>query len=124
MTRLGWYKSFEPPNLWPISRRTAEQLIAVQDYFVGNTVTYKNLPASWGTLYAITIAFKSAPEKLVECLADARVHPLSTRAEARASPPARGGTTPGVPKTAGPGESPASAILLDHSDGAQPLKSS
>ena len=77
-TRLGWYASFEL-TLWPMTRRTAEELISIHDFFVGNSVAYKHLPASWGTLYIITVVFKSVPETLSECLADGRIGPLSTR---------------------------------------------
>jgi hypothetical protein len=79
-TRLGWKKSFEL-KLWPMSRQTAEQLISIHTFIGANSVSTNNLPTSWGTLYLITVIFKSAPEKLVECLADGRIRPLSTRAD-------------------------------------------
>jgi hypothetical protein len=82
-TRLGWYKSFED-RLWPISRSTAEHLILISRFFVGSSGTYKNLPASWISLYAITIDFKDAPaDMLAACLKDGRLHHLSTRSDVR-----------------------------------------
>jgi hypothetical protein len=79
-TRLGWLRSFEL-NLWPISRSTAEHLISIYEFFSDSNTITENLPAVWDTLYTVSVVFKSAPDKLMECLADGRIRPLSTRAD-------------------------------------------
>jgi hypothetical protein len=78
---IGWSKAFELGE-FSFSRETAEHLIAVFEFFTGNKLPIKNLPTSWGTLYAI--ATKLKPEVIPQLIEDGTLSPATTRREVNA----------------------------------------
>lgn len=84
--RIGWVAAFKKGEKnaamkMPVSRPTADKLIAVHDFFNVHVGTLKNLPASWRTLYLIATKFDH--EALDACLADGRITTASTESEVR-----------------------------------------
>lgn len=80
--RIGWKQAFQlQPREFAFTRRHADRLVIIGNFFGGHTVSTKNLPLSVRALHLI--ATKLSHAQIGEALRDGEISVASTEAEVR-----------------------------------------